>query len=32
MIAESREVSILISAIHIDAQGKHTWTFDYSLP
>ena len=18
--------------IHIDAQGKHTWTFDYSLP
>jgi hypothetical protein len=18
--------------IHIDSQGKHTWTFDYSLP
>ena len=18
--------------VHIDAQGKHTWTFDYSLP
>jgi hypothetical protein len=18
--------------IHIDAQGKHTWSFDYSLP